>query len=55
MAVNNEPRLNVEEQQDDTTFKVTSDIDDSDKGEEITAALKNGCKKLIKEEHNELW
>ena len=30
MAVNNEPRLNVEEQQDDTTFKATSDIDDSD-------------------------
>ena len=27
MEVNNEPRLNVDEQQDDKTFKVKSDID----------------------------
>ena len=28
MEVNNELRLNVDEQQDDKTFKVKSDIDD---------------------------
>ena len=38
MEVNNEPRLNVDEQQDDKTFKVKSHIDDSDKVQEITAA-----------------
>ena len=31
MEVNNEYRLNVDEQQDEKTFKVKSDIDDSDK------------------------
>ena len=30
MEVNNESRLNVDEQQDDKTFKVKSDIADSD-------------------------
>ena len=30
MEVNNEPRLNVDEQQNDKTFKGLSDIDDSD-------------------------
>ena len=38
MEVNNEPRLNFDEQQDDKTFKVKSDIDDSDEVQEITAA-----------------
>ena len=38
MEVNNEPRLNVDEQQDDKTLKVKSDIDDSDEVQEITAA-----------------
>ena len=38
MEVNNELRLNVYEQQDDKTFKVKSDIDDSDEVQEITAA-----------------
>ena len=33
----NEPMLNVDEQQDDKTFKVISDIDDSDEVQEITA------------------
>ena len=36
--VNNEPRLNVDEQQDDQTFKTKSDTDDSDEVQEITAA-----------------
>ena len=30
MGINIELRLNVDEQQDDKTFKVKSDIDDSD-------------------------
>ena len=75
MEVSNEPRFNVDELQDDKTFKVKADIDDSDEVQEITAArtpmkinrpvcvtcnqplaLKNRCKKkLIKEEHTELW
>ena len=38
MEVNNEYRLNVDEQQDEKTFKVKSDIDDSDEVEAITAA-----------------
>ena len=38
MEVNNEARLNVDEQQDDKTFKVKSDIDNSDEVQEITAA-----------------
>ena len=38
MEFNNEPRLNADEQQDDKTFKVKSDIDDSDKVQETTAA-----------------
>ena len=38
IEVNNEPRVNVDEQHDDKTFKVKSDIDDSDEVQEITAA-----------------
>ena len=38
MEVDNEPRLNVGEQQEENTFKVKSDIDDSDEVPEITAA-----------------
>ena len=38
MQVNNESILNVDEQQDDKTFKVKSDIDDSYEVQEITAA-----------------
>ena len=38
MENNNELRLNVDEQQDDKTFKVRSDIVDSDEVQEITAA-----------------
>ena len=38
MEVNNEPMLTVDEQQDDKTFKVKSDIADSDEVKEITAA-----------------
>ena len=38
MEVNNELRLNVDEQQDDKALKVKSDIDDSDEVQEITAA-----------------
>ena len=38
MEVNNQPRLNVCEQQEDNTFKVKSDINDSDEVHEITAA-----------------
>ena len=38
MEANNELRLNVDEQQDDKTFKVKTDIDDSDEVQEITAA-----------------
>ena len=38
MEINIELRLNVDEQQDDKTFKVKSDIDDSDKVQEIKAA-----------------
>ena len=30
MDINIELRLNIDEQQDDKTFKVTSDIDDTD-------------------------
>ena len=37
MEVYNEPRLNVDEQQDDKTFKVKSDIYDLDEFQEITA------------------
>ena len=37
MEVNNEPRLNVDEQQDDETFNIKSDVDDSDEVQEITA------------------
>ena len=37
MEVNIELMLNVDEQQDDKKFKVTSDIADSDEVEEITA------------------
>ena len=38
MEVNNEPGFNVDEQQDDKTFKVKSDIDDSDEVQEIKNA-----------------
>ena len=38
MEVNNELRVNVDEQQDDKTFKLKSDIDDSDEVQEISAA-----------------
>ena len=38
MEVNNEPWLNVDEQQDDKTFNVKSDVYDSDEVQEITAA-----------------
>ena len=38
MEVNNEPRLNIDKQQDDKIFKVKSDINDSDQVQEITAA-----------------
>ena len=38
MEVNNELRLNVDEQQDEKTLKVKSDIDDSDEVQELTAA-----------------
>ena len=38
MEVNNEVRVNVDEQQDDKTLKVKSDIDDSDEVQTITAA-----------------
>ena len=38
MEVNNDVRVNVDEQQDDKTLKVNSDIDDSDEVQEITAA-----------------
>ena len=38
MENNNELSLNVDEQQDDKTFKVRSDIVDSDEVQEITAA-----------------
>ena len=38
IKVNNELRLNVDEQQDDKIVKVKSDIDDSDEIQEITAA-----------------
>ena len=38
MEVNSELRLNVDEQQDDKTLKVKSDIDDYDEVQEITAA-----------------
>ena len=37
MEINIALRLNVDEQQDDKTFKVKLDIDDSDEVEEITA------------------
>ena len=37
MKANIELRLNVDEQQDDKTFKVKSDVDDSDEVWEITA------------------
>ena len=37
MEVNNELRLNVDEQQDDKKLKVKSDIDDSDEVQEIIA------------------
>ena len=43
MDINIELRLNVDEQQDDKTFKVTSDIDDTDEVKEIT-----GTRTLIK-------
>ena len=38
MEANNELRINVDEEQDDKTIKIKSDIDDSDKIQEITAA-----------------
>ena len=38
LEVINELRVNVDEQQDDKTFKVKSDIDDSDEVQEITCA-----------------
>ena len=38
MEFNNELRLNFYEHQDDKTFKVESDINDSDEVQEITAA-----------------
>ena len=38
IEVNNEPRVNVDEQHDNKTFKVKSDIDDADKVQEITSA-----------------
>ena len=38
MEVNNELRLNVDQQHDDKTYKVKSDNDDSDEVQEITAA-----------------
>ena len=37
MEFNIEPRLNVDEQQGDKTFKVKSNIDDSDEVQKITA------------------
>ena len=37
MEVNIELRLNIDEPQDDKTFKVKSDIDDSNEVYEITA------------------
>ena len=37
MVVNIDLRLNLDKQQDDKTFKVKSDIDDSDEAYEITA------------------
>ena len=64
MEVNNEARLNVDEQQDDKTFKVKSDVYDSDEVQEITAArtpMKINrpvcvtCNQLIEEEHTEHW
>ena len=58
MEVNNEPGFNVDEQQDDKTFKVKSDLDYSDDGQEITdartqtcnqtLALKNWCQKTYR-------
>ena len=44
MEVNIELRLDIDEQQNDKTFKVKSDIDDSDEVKEITAT-KNPMKK----------
>ena len=38
IEVNNELRVNVDEQQDDKTLKVKSDINDSDEVQKITAA-----------------
>ena len=38
VEVNNELRLDVDEQQDDKTYKVKLEIDDSDEVQEITAA-----------------
>ena len=38
MEVNNDPRLNVDEQHNDKTSKGLSDIDDSDYVQEVTAA-----------------
>ena len=46
MKINIELRLNVDEQQDDKTFQIKSDIDDSDEVSEITATrthIKNRC------------
>ena len=44
MEVNNELRLNVDEQQDDKTLKVKSDIVDSDEVQEIKAARRTPMK-----------
>ena len=49
MEFNNEPRLNVDEQQDDKTCKVKSDIDDSDK------VLKNHCCQNPNENNRPVW
>ena len=46
MEVNIELRLNIDEPQDDKTFKVKSDIDDSNEILEITATkipMKKAC------------
>ena len=62
IKVNNEPRLNVDELQDDKKCKKKSDIDDADEVQEFTAAktpkkrismcvlhvTKHLCKKHIK-------
>ena len=46
METNIELRLNADEQQDDKTFEVKLDIDDSDEVEEITAT-RTSLKKYV--------